>query len=124
MHPLSIFPSLLAYQQAGPLIIRAVLGLTLVYFGYEKIKGRGQSSGSNSLVYGITEIVIAAFLLIGLYTQLAALLNALILIIKLAIKAREGKLLTDGVNYYILLLAMCISLMVTGAGFWALDLPL
>ena len=121
---LSLFPSLLTYQMAGPLVIRVVLGITLAYFGYQKIKQHGTSSGSNSAIYGYAEIFISIFLVIGLYTQLAAMLNAAILVIKLALKAKEGKLLSDGVNYYILLLAMCISLMVTGAGFWAFDMPL
>jgi len=121
---LSLFPSLLTYQQAGPLIIRVILGATLAYAGYQKVRSRGTSSGSNSARYGYVEIFISIFLVIGLYTQLAAILNAAILIIKLALKAKEGKLLSDGVNYYILLLAMCISLMLTGPGFWAFDMPL
>lgn len=121
---LSLFPSLLAYQMAAPLIIRLVGGITLAWFGYEKIRGRGTSSGSNSVTYGCVEIFLSLFLIVGLYTQLAALLNAIILVIKLAFKAKEGKLFSDGVNYYILLLAMCLSLMTTGPGFWAFDLPL
>jgi uncharacterized membrane protein YphA (DoxX/SURF4 family) len=59
-----------------------------------------------------------------LWTQLAALLNAVILVIKLGIKAREKKLLSDGINYYILLLAMAVSLLFTGPGLFAFDLPL
>jgi uncharacterized membrane protein YphA (DoxX/SURF4 family) len=121
---LSLFPSLLTYQQAGPFIIRVVLGLTLAYFGYLKIMKRGTSSGSNSVSYGIAEVLIAIFLVIGLFTQLAALLNAIILLIKLGFKAKVGKFLSDGVNYYILLLVMAISLMFTGPGFFAFDLPL
>lgn len=121
---LSIFPSLLSYQELSPFLIRLVLGITLAYFGYRKIKGRGQSSGSNSVLYGAVEILVSIFILIGLYTQLAALINVIILAIKLAFKARNKQLLTDGINYYILLLVMAISLMVTGAGWWAFDLPL
>jgi len=120
MSAFSLFPSLLAYQQVGPLIIRVVLGLTLAYFGYEKILGRGQSSGSNSRTYGAVEIFISLFLIIGLYTQLAALLNVVILIIKIGLKFKEDKLLSAGINYYILLLAMAVSLLFTGAGFLAL----
>ena len=120
MSAFSLFPSLLTYQQVGPLIIRVVLGLTLAYFGYEKILGRGQSSGSNSRTYGAVEIFISLFLIIGLYTQLAALLNVVILIIKIGLKFKEDKLLSAGINYYILLLAMAVSLLFTGAGFLAL----
>ena len=119
---LSLFPSLLAYEQIGPLIIRLVLGITLLYFGYEKLIKKGTSSGSNSKAYGAVEVIIAIFLVIGLFTQLAALLNAIILIIKLSFKVREGKFLSDGINYYILLLAMAIALIFMGPGFIAYDL--
>jgi uncharacterized membrane protein YphA (DoxX/SURF4 family) len=121
---LSLFPSLLTYQQVGPFIIRLVLGITLTYFGYEKIMKRGTSSGSNTVLYGAMEIFVSLFLIIGLFTQLFALLNALILVIKLGVKAKEKKLFTDGINYYVLLLVMAISLIFTGAGFCAFDLPM
>lgn len=121
---LAIFPSLLAFEQFAPLIIRLVLGITLAYFGYLKIRELGQSSGSNSKIYGFVEIIIAIFLIIGLFTQLAALLNAIILVIKLGYKAHEKALLSNGINYYILLLAMAISLLFSGAGLFAFDIHL
>jgi uncharacterized membrane protein YphA (DoxX/SURF4 family) len=85
---------------------------------------RGESSGSNSVTYGVVELLLALLLIIGLYTQLAAVLNAAILVIKLAFKAKSKALFTDGINYYILLLVMCLSLVVTGAGMFGFDLPL
>ena len=124
MHTLSLFPYLLSYQQLAPFLIRIVVGVTLAYFGYHKILGSGQSSGSNSKIYGWVEIIIAIFLIIGLWTQAAALLNAVILLIKLGWKIKEKKFLTDGINYYILLLVMAISLVFTGPGFLAIDYPL
>ena len=84
----TFLPLLVGYQQVVPLILRVVLGVSLVYFGYKKIEGAGQSSGSNSRVYGITEVVVGLFLVIGLFTQLAALINAFILVIKLAVKIK------------------------------------
>jgi uncharacterized membrane protein YphA (DoxX/SURF4 family) len=121
---LSLFPSLFAYEQIGPLIIRLTLGITLLYFGYRKTLKKGTSSGSNARLYGIVEIVIGIFLVIGLFTQLAALLNAIILVIKLGFKIRDGAFLTDGINYYILLLAMAVALLFMGPGFLAYDLHL
>ena len=121
---LSMIPSLLTYSQVSPLIIRVVLGVTLFHFGYKKVRGKGDSSGSNSLTYGAIEMFISIFLIIGLFTQIAALLNVIILLIKLGFKAKNGQFLSDGVNYYILLLAMAVSLLFTGAGFLAFDLPL
>lgn len=120
----SLFPYLLTYEQLAPFVIRIVLGITLAYFGYQKIKGRGTSSGSNSIVYGAIEMIIAVFLVIGLFTQLAALLNAVILVIKIGYKIRDKAFLTDGINYYVLLLAMAIAVIFSGAGFLAFDLPL
>jgi uncharacterized membrane protein YphA (DoxX/SURF4 family) len=119
---LSIFPSLLSYEQVGPLLIRLMVGITLVYFGYQKTLKKGTSSGSNAKAYGVVEIIVGLFLVIGLFTQLAALLNALILVIKLGFKVRDGAFLTDGINYYILLLVMAISLLFTGPGFFAYDM--
>jgi uncharacterized membrane protein YphA (DoxX/SURF4 family) len=121
---LSMLPSLLTYQMAGPLIIRLVLGVTLLHFGYRKLRGQGTSSGSNSPMYGAVEMFISLFLIVGLFTQIAAILNIIILVIKLGFKAKNGLLLSDGVNYYILLLAMAVSLIFTGPGFLAFDLPL
>ncbi len=119
---LSLFPSLLAYDQVGPFIIRIVLGVTLAYFGYLKLVNKGKSSGSNAKVYGVVEIIIALFLIIGLFTQLAALLNAIILVIKLGFKARDKALFSDGINYYVLLLAMAIAIIFMGPGLFAYDL--
>ena len=121
---LSIFPTLLAYEGLGPFFIRIVLGLTLTYFGYQKYLGKGQSSGSNTKVYGVVEIFVSIFLVIGLYTQLAALINALILAIKIGHKIKDKAFLSDGVNYYALLFTMALSIIFLGAGSFALDLPL
>ncbi|MFA6432844.1 MAG: DoxX family membrane protein [Candidatus Paceibacterota bacterium] len=118
----SVFPFLLAYEQVAPLILRVVLGVTLAYFGYQKIRGDGSSSGSNSKIYGWVELLIAIFLVIGLWTQVAAMLNAVILLIKIGFKIRHKAFLTDGINYYLLLLAIAISLMLTGAGIFAFDI--
>lgn len=121
MNTLALFPALLSYQQVAPFIIRSVLGVTLVFFGIRKIRGKGDSSGSNSRTYGTAEIVVGIFLVVGLFTQVAALLNAIILVFKLWFKGTERKLLSDGVNYYILLFAMALSLLFTAPGSWAID---
>lgn len=120
----SLFPYLLTYEQVAPLVLRLVLGITLAWFGYRKLQQRGSSSGSNSIMYGAIEIIIAAFLIVGLFTQLAALLNAIILVIKLGYKIRDRKFLSDGVNYYILLLAIAIAVIFLGPGWFSFDLPL
>lgn len=121
MNTITLFPGLLAYAGVGPFILRIILGAALIHFGAKKIRARGDSSGSNSPAYGFVEILVGILFLIGLFTQLAALLNVLILVIKLGFKSREGKLLSDGINYYLLLLAMAACLLFTGAGSFAFD---
>ncbi len=120
----SLFPYLFTYDQAAPFILRLILGITLAYFGYRKIQKRGKSSGSNTIIYGAIEILVAIFLIIGLFTQLAAMINAVILVIKLGYKIRDKAFLTDGINYYILLLVIALSVIVLGPGWFAFDLPL
>ena len=121
MNSLALFPSLLAYGSISPLVIRVVLGITLLFFGVKKIRGMGDSVGSNSRTYGVAEVMVAVCLIIGLFTQLAAILNAVILVLKLGFKYREKKFLSTGVNYYMLLLAMALSLIFSGSGLWSLD---
>ena len=121
MYALSLFPSLLTYQQFAPFLIRVILGITLAYFGFKKIRGEGKSSGSNSKIYGGVEIFVAVFMVIGLWTQGAALFNIVVLLIKIGFKIRDKAFLSDGINYYLLILVMAISLMLTGAGAWGFD---
>ncbi|OHA17230.1 MAG: hypothetical protein A3C79_02820 [Candidatus Taylorbacteria bacterium RIFCSPHIGHO2_02_FULL_45_28] len=120
----SLFPYLFTYEQIAPLILRLILGITLAYFGYKKMRQRGKSSGSNSTIYGAVEILVALFLIIGLFTQLAALINVIILVIKIGYKIRDRAFLTDGINYYLLLLIIAIAVIFLGSGWFAFDLPL
>ena len=121
---LSIFPSLLSYQELSPFLIRIVLAITIGYFGYKLIASRKQNSDKKLLVLGVVQIILGILVLLGLYTQLAALIIAIILLVKLILKAMNKELLTDGINYYILLLVMAVSLLFTGAGWCGFDLPL
>ena len=122
---LSLFPYFLSYQQLSPLIIRVTLGVVFLYWAYTEFKKACSSKVSNKeKVCAIVEAFSGAFLIIGLWTQAAALVAIIGLVIEIAGKIRKRAFLTDGVNYYILLLVMAISLIFTGAGALAFDLPL
>ena len=84
----------------------------------------GQVGHESNKIVAIIEAVVGILLLIGLWTQLAALVVILDLIIRLIRKIKNRSFLSNGVNYYLILLVMAISLLVTGAGFLAFDLPL
>ncbi len=68
--------------------------------------------------------VTGILLLIGAWVQLAAMIGALTVIKHLVFFRRYEKVLPFEKSTYWLLLAICLSLVVTGAGAFAFDLPL
>ena len=70
------------------------------------------------------EGVAGILMLIGLWTQGAALVIIVDLIIRLVAKIKSRSFLTDGVNYYLFMLVIAISLLLTGPGILSFDLPL
>lgn len=113
---LSLFPELLFLAPFAAFVIRVVAGITLGLLAYRHV-----FVPKNDLrVLGIFEGVIAVLLVAGAYTQAAALVGAIALAITLIIpsyRALPRSTLT-------LLLVMCLSLVITGAGPFAFDLPL
>jgi putative oxidoreductase len=122
----------------GPTLIRLGAGFTLVVHGYPKLLGpqpgpkgfagylKGVGVPSPMLmayVVAITEIVGGGCLLIGFFTRLAALVVAIeFLVIILKIKWSKGFLLSEGGwEWDWALLAMMLSLLLTGPGRLALD---
>ena len=119
---LSVFPYLLSYQQLSPVLIRLALGAIFIYWSY---KGLRQSGASNThKATSIIEGLVGVLLVVGLWTQVAALIAAVGLAILLIQKIRTKAFLTGGVNYTLILLILAISLLVTGPGWWAFDYPL
>ncbi len=133
---LNAFPSLLAYGLAGAFIIRIVLGILFVLAGFIKVfRNREECARifreaglpaprAFSMATGLIEIAGGIFLIAGFGTQIAAIVLAIVTLGFLTIKIRQPELLHNDVTYYILILAMALSLAVTGAGFFAFDLPL
>ncbi len=119
---LSIFPSLLAWEQLSPFIIRIALGAVFLYWSHKAIKNKKLSSIEK--IFGYLEGVAGILLIVGIWTQAAALFACIKLAGCLFGKIRHRQFLTDGVNYYLILLVMAISLLLTGAGFFAFDIPL
>ena len=79
---------------------------------------------NKEIVGGIIEAIIGVFLIVGFLTQLVALISVVILFIHIIAKIKKKEFLTDGVNYYLILLFISLALLLTGAGFIAFDLPL
>ena len=132
---LNLFPALLDYSNFGPLILRLVLGLVFVGHGYPKLFGGfSQTVGFFEsvgikpgkfwvFVVGAVEFFGGIALVLGFATQLAALLIAINMVVAMAkVKFKIG--FVNGYEFDLILLAAALSLTLTGAGAYAIDLPL
>lgn len=129
------FPELLYLSLLAPFILRATAGIIFATVGFEQLKYRneiashltpwlGNLAGTAVLTVAALEIFVAASLLPGYLTQVGALIGA-VLAFKLALfKKRLGDLAPYSRAAYILLFAICLSLIVSGAGAYAIDYPL
>ena len=119
---LSAFPSLLSYSELSPFLIRLALGAVFVYWAYKIL--RNTNSAAKLKAIALIEGVSGVLLVIGLWTQVAALVVGVDLLIRLGNKIMKKQFLTTGVNYYLILLVLAISCLITGAGWYGFDLPL
>ncbi|MDB5259699.1 MAG: hypothetical protein JWO73_907 [Candidatus Taylorbacteria bacterium] len=122
----SIFPAFFTYGLIAPLLLRLVLGAVLALWGLKNVQKKTAEgkAETQTLVLGIVDLVSGVLLIIGLFTQAAALVAVILLGVKLVNKATSKALFTDGVNYYFILFVIAISILFSGAGFLAFDLPL
>ena len=118
---LSLFPSLLTYQMIGIFIIRIALSLTFLRLGY-RIAFHLQLKKSWLKSVGWVAMIVGLLLLIGLYTQAAALLAALMMLSLVVREIRHRQF--DNLNYHLLVLVIALALLTLGPGAFAIDLPL
>lgn len=131
---LSVFPihflSLLAY-----FILRVAVGLTLLYLAWLHLRYKDELKNVlllNWWPYGtfstwllaIGELLLAGFIIIGAYTQVATLITALMCLKLILLRHWFDHPTIPSRLFYFLLLAACLSLTITGAGAFAVDLPL
>ncbi len=133
---LNPFPDLLAFGLIAPLLLRIALGVMFFDFGWSKLRRQraekaalfesfGFRPGARyALVLGIVEMVVGALLIVGLYTQLAALAAALISAAVLYLKKKYGDRWPHDRRFFLLLFIISLSLLFSGAGFFAFDVPL
>ncbi|MEI6420402.1 MAG: DoxX family membrane protein [bacterium] len=136
IHTYSLFPDFLSYGGLSPLLLRLVLGLILLNLGFLKLSGervgwimflramRIPRPKEVCTALGAVEIVTAVLFFAGLYTQAAALVVVILSFTQFFIESREPALLRRDLVFYFLLLTLAASLFITGAGPYAIDLPL
>jgi uncharacterized membrane protein YphA (DoxX/SURF4 family) len=117
MHPLSIFPQLFFLGFVAPLLLRLSAGFFLIYLG----KNRTQKTyGWLAILY----IAAGVLLILGLYTQIAAIVSILIISFDFLMDKGSVSFSTEKKILYFVIKIILISLLLTGPGFLAFDLPL
>ncbi len=113
---LSLFPELLFLAPFSAFLIRVAVAVVLAMIAQRRIR----SGESYSVSLGAVEAVLALMLLIGLYTQAAALTALVLAIVSLFYPAIR----TAPRSTLALMAVMLLTLLLTGPGPFAFDLPL
>lgn len=132
-HMLNIFP----IQFLAPLaytLLRVAVGVLLIRIGIIRIKHRTPNSlivatkvsfpPSILLIVGFLEIIAGAFLFVGLYTQIAALITLFFSFLHVLFPKRLSGTGIPPRIFFVLLFFVSLSLFITGAGAFAFDLPI
>lgn len=133
---LNPFPTLLVYSLLAPVIIR--IGVAIVFLGLsyrhlfserqdltaKLLSRRGAWTAFLVWYLGLAELIIGGFLLMGFLTQPAAIGGVLLSLNLLNWKGNLPDLVPYSKIFYFLLIAACLSLLFSGAGAFAFDMPL
>jgi uncharacterized membrane protein YphA (DoxX/SURF4 family) len=131
---INTFPDLLTFSFFAPSIIRIAAGLVFVYLAFAQWKriediarmrfpivGAGTWIGWVSVFF---HAGIGAMLVCGFYTQIAALVGIVGLLKNFLLVTWYPHLMPTNRVGILLLIAICLSLLFSGAGAFAYDLPL
>lgn len=129
---LNVFPDFLTYALFAPLFLRVVLGAFVISKSYKKLRPLFTVDGNASVpkdklskIVSVLFLISGIFILIGLYTQVSALLLILLTIGIFIRKGSRGEVLNSTETWLqVFVFVMALSLMLSGAGFYAIDLPL
>lgn len=131
MNPFPIqFLALFAY-----FILRIFLASILLYLGYKHLKYRNELKqilrfswfpfgAFATYVFAFGELVLGGLLFVGAQTQIAALFVFCMSLKMLIFRKKFKHHSIPQPIFYILLIAVSLSLIITGAGVFAFDLPL
>src|SRR3989344_2291663 len=133
---LNVFPDLLNYSLLAPFILRLVIGVIFLDLGMLKFKSEKQRwlASFETLglrpttlfvpLYGLLQIVGGLMLIAGLWTQVAALAFVIFTGAELYIEWSAREVLKRDMVFYLLIFTISLSLLLTGAGAYAIDIPL
>ena len=133
---LNTFPDLLTYSILSPFILRIVLGFIGMNLGYLKF-GREKEAWRKLFetinfrparyfvkMIALIELVGGFMLILGYYTQITAMVFALVFFCEMVLEYRDESLENRNLPFYILMFVISLSLIFSGAGAFALDIGL
>ncbi len=117
------------------LLLRVTAGVTLLILGVRHFKNRESLypvltlplfpfGKITTILFICCELLIGTFFILGLHTQIAALVLMAMSLKMLFLRKRFSHPTLPGRLFYLLLLGISCSLFITGAGALAFDLPL
>jgi len=113
-----LFPELFNFSFLAPFVLRIALGVPLIKHGFGKIIAK--ENAPQRILGGIV-FLSGIFLIIGLFTQAAAIAVSLIIIASsIIMRGQHPRSWTER----LIKLAIAVSLILTGPGLFAFDLPL
>lgn len=133
---LNPFPELLTYSMLGPFVLRVLLALIFIDLGSLKFRSEkeGWRASFETLglrptdvfvpLYALLQIIGGLMLLTGFWTQVAALAFVIFSGIELYVEWQAREILKRDMVFYLLIFAISLSLLLTGAGAYAIDIPL
>ena len=133
--PLTPFPDLFSLIFFAPFLLRVGLGTLLFLFGFIRLSGRRHvylkrfrerwPELGEVLLFSLggIEIVVGILFILGFYTQIAALVS---MAMALLLLFRQNTRMISGNNkpMYFLIFMVSLSLLISGAGAFAFDIPL
>lgn len=134
---LNTFPELLNYTILAPTIIRFLLSFVLITIGVSIIKPTTRalfaayfSSKEYPLAaflpwkFAIVQILLGLFFFFGFFTQISSLIAMYVFFSLFYIENRAEKILPHTSDFYLVMIIISLTLLFTGAGAFAVDLPL
>ena len=132
---LNPLPELLFLSLFAPFFLRMGLGLTLFFTSFHQLV-ENRANATNRFIsiwpkhgvtflwiVGVTEVIIGLSFVAGLWVQYIALLSAFVSFFAI-FSHKFHKATKRNMTFYVLVFSISLSLLVTGAGKFALDAPL
>lgn len=124
MDMLSLFPQILFLSPLSATLLRITVAAAFFIAAYLQWQRRRHLS--QGLLWGslLFHVALGSMLFVGFYTQLAALLGGIGSLSGLFKNRSTEAFVVFSRGSLLLIIVMCLSLLMTGAGAFALDLPL